>query len=707
MLETVIGSQTKPAVRNLISELKSLNLDGTLYIGYPILATPDETTFIDAMLISDQHGLVVFDLEENDPTSDDFWFTLERQQDSLYSAIYQKLFIHEGLRKRRQLAVEVNVLTYLPYSVDLPPEKDQVLVAGPKGIEKTLSRLPPLEEPYKKPLNAAIQRVTVIKPRKKRASVTKEDSRGAILKSIEREIANLDRWQNHAAIESPEGPQRIRGLAGSGKTIVLALKAAYLHVQHPDWNILITFQTRSLYQQFEDLVRRFTFEHTKDEPDWTKLQILHAWGAPSRPGVYYEIATACGIEPKDFTYGRQKYGWDKAFEGVCDELLDCVQQRNINPIYDAVLIDEAQDFPKVFFRLIYKATNDPKRIVWAYDELQNLGDFRMAPPKELFGVDSKGRPLVTLVNRPEQAQQDIILPVCYRNTPWALATAHALGFGIYREKYLVQYFDESDLWHKIGYEVVSGDNEPGKQVRLARRKDASPQFFQDLLDPADAVVCRVFKDREEQAVWIAREIKKNLTKDEIEYSDILIILPDAYSSRSESTIIKKALLNEGLNAHLAGVTSSVDELYIENSIAISHIYRAKGNEAPMVYVLNSQYGFEGPELIKRRNALFTAITRSRAWVRICGYGSAMGDLKAEIDKVIENDFRLEFQVPTPSELAKMRKIHRDMTKDEQVEIRKMEDAVARYVEGVESGDISEDILSRQLRSKLRDLLLDE
>jgi len=706
MLELVIGSQTKPAIRNLISELKNLELDGTLYIGYPILATADETTFIDAMLISDQHGLIVFDLEEDDPTNEDFWDTLEKKQDSLYSAIYQKLFIHEALREHRKLAVGVNIITYLPYSITPPSDKGHIITAGPKGVTETLSMLPPLEEQYKKPLNAVIQRVTVIKPRKRRTSVKKEDSRGAILKNIEKEIANLDRWQNHAAIESPEGPQRIRGLAGSGKTIVLALKAAYLHVQHPDWNIVITFQTRSLYQQFEDLVRRFTFEHTRDEPDWTKLQILHAWGAPTRPGVYYEIAISCGIEPKDFSYGRQKYGWDKAFEGVCKELLDATKQETINPIYDALLIDEAQDFPHSFFRLIYRSVADPKRIVWAYDELQNLGDFRMVPPKELFGVDSKERPLVSLANQPEQAQQDIILPVCYRNTPWALATAHALGFGIYRDKYLVQYFDEPDLWYKIGYEAVSGENLPGKQVRLARRKDASPSFFQDLLDPADAVMCKVFGDKKAQAAWVAQNIKTNLTKDELEFSDILIILPDAYTSRTEASMIIEALRNEEINAHLAGVTSSRDELFIDSSIAISHIYRAKGNEAPMIYILNSQYGFEGPELIKRRNALFTAITRSRAWVRICGYGSAMNDLKAEIDKVIENDFKLEFQVPTQTELAKMRKIHRDMTRDEQDEVRKMEEALSRYVESVEKGDLGEDIISRSLRDKLRSILTD-
>ena len=65
-----------------------------------------------------------------------------------------------------------------------------------------------------------------IKPQKKRENVKIEGSRGDTIKKNEKEIANLDHWQKKAALEIVDGTQRIRGLAGSGKTIVLALKAA-------------------------------------------------------------------------------------------------------------------------------------------------------------------------------------------------------------------------------------------------------------------------------------------------------------------------------------------------------------------------------------------------------------------------------------------------------------------------------------------------
>jgi superfamily I DNA and RNA helicase len=59
--------------------------------------------------------------------------------------------------------------------------------------------------------------------------------------------------------------------------VVLALKAAYLHAQHPDWTIAVTFQSRTLYQQFRDVIRRFSFDYLNDEPDWQRLRILHSW----------------------------------------------------------------------------------------------------------------------------------------------------------------------------------------------------------------------------------------------------------------------------------------------------------------------------------------------------------------------------------------------------------------------------------------------
>ena len=343
---------------------------------------------------------------------------------------------YDSLRKGRELGFTIQTVTLFPV-LDSFWQHEDLQAADVQGLPGLLQSFSPLPLAYEKPLNAALQRVSTLRPTKKRTSVAKTTSRGAILKRLEQEIANLDQWQKAAAIGSPEGPQRIRGIAGSGKTVVLALKAAYLHAQNPTWTIVVTFYTRSLYQQFKDLIRRFTFEHLGDEPDWQKLRVMHAWGAGERDGVYKEIALNIGAEPRDFLYGQNSYGRQNAFSGLCGELLAALQGQEKRPLYDAVLIDEAQDLPESFFRLVYEFTRMPKRIIWAYDELQNLSETATPPPESLFGKDADGRPHVKLSGG--GAPQDIVLPICYRNTPWALTLAHALGFGIYRREGLVQH----------------------------------------------------------------------------------------------------------------------------------------------------------------------------------------------------------------------------------------------------------------------------
>ncbi|KJR40999.1 hypothetical protein MCHI_003097 [Candidatus Magnetoovum chiemensis] len=238
-LLVIYGNQSNPiAIKSLENELGRLNITGTLYIGYPIMALADESVTVDALLISDEGKLVAFHIPQQEikPNSNEFSSKLKAAQDNLYNAVESNLVRHSGLKDGRKLAVLINVITYIPTIREKPDDKD-VWVASERSLEDVISKCEITNRAYLPALNAAIQRLTTMKPKKKRDNIKKDNSKGAILKKIEKEIANLDQWQKQAAIETAPGPQRIRGLAGSGKTIVLALKAAYLHCQNPHWNI--------------------------------------------------------------------------------------------------------------------------------------------------------------------------------------------------------------------------------------------------------------------------------------------------------------------------------------------------------------------------------------------------------------------------------------------------------------------------------------
>lgn len=306
--------------------------------------------------------------------------------------------------------------------------------------------------------------------------------------------------------------------------------------------------------------------------------------------------------------------------------------------------------------------------------------------EEMFGSDENGKPLVELKNEPDEPMQDIILPVCYRNPPWALALAHSLGFGIYRD-HLVQHFDALELWEDIGYKKDKGSLAFGKKVTLSRRPDATPNYFYELLNPQDVIKTRRFEDVDTQYDFIAKQIKKNITEDELDPDDILVIFPSVIYAKSQYQRFAQHLARYSISSMLAGVTNERDIFHIPGSISCSAIYRAKGNESPMVYIVNADCCYEGIELIKLRNTLFTAITRSRAWVRICGVGSAMDGLIAEIQRFIDKEYVLDFKIPTKTEMNKLRTINRERSASDTRKIEEAQKGVRTLLDLVAKGEL--------------------
>ncbi|HCM8224715.1 TPA: ATP-binding domain-containing protein, partial [Salmonella enterica] len=156
----------------------------------------------------------------------------------------------------------------------------------------------------------------------------------------------------------------------------------------------------------------------------------------------------------------------------------------------------------------------------------------------------------------------------------------------------------------------------------------------------------------------------NIHEEEILPSDIVVIHPDTIRMRNEVGYLRDLLFQNGINTSIAGITSSPDEFFSDNSVTFTSIFRAKGNEAAMVYIMDAHYCNVDYELAKRRNILFTAMTRTKAWLRVCGVGSSFDGLINEYNEVKQRGFKLEFTYPTEAERKKMRLVNRDMTSQE-------------------------------------------
>lgn len=720
-IEIIQGTNQKPAASSALSNLLSQRKDltGQLFIGYPIISTSEGAHTIDALYASEDRGLVIIELIEGTQPQD-----YDLRQDDSANRLEAKLTLNRGLMRRRDLLIPIHTVTFAPGVSRLQEHrKPDYPLANSDTLVNDLTRFtwPGSDQTVYDLALSVIERVSTIRQTRIRRLTKREDSRGSKLQRLEASIATLDKVQNKAVIETVEGVQRIRGLAGSGKTIVLALKAAYLHAQHPDWRIAVTFNTRSLKGFFYRLINYLVVDQTSEEPDWEQLRIVNAWGAPGtfeRDGIYYEFCRVNNAPYLDFQSARDKFRRGKEFSGAC--ALAMRQAQDSRPTYDAILVDEAQDFDQEFLRLCYTLLKPPKRLIYAYDELQNLSQESLPPPEIIFGKRVRGTPHVSLNASNTnfsgvEPRQDIILETCYRNSRPVLVTAHALGFGVYRtppkqgNTGLIQMFDNAHLWTDVGYEVAEGELSDDQPVCLRRNENTSPQFLETHSHIDDVIKFVPFDTEEEQAAWLVKSIKKNLEHDELRPDDIMVINPDPVTTRENVGLPRRLLFDMGIKSHLAGVDTDPDTFFLPGaeSVTFTGIYRAKGNEAGMVYVINAQDCHSSARnLATIRNRLFSAITRSKAWIRVLGVGPEMKELMTEYTTLKERSFELRFVYPDSVQREQLRVVHRDMSLGERRRIESRQQNLNDLIKDFESGSVHVEDLGEDTIAKLMQIFED-
>lgn len=718
-VDIIRGSSQKPVASEELADIVSglSGFSGRLFIGYPIVKAPEGPRAMDALLISPEKGIVVFDLIEGGGPGD-----YRFRQDDLANKLESLLKTHTELTRGRKLLIPIHTV-----SVSLAPalgvastegDYEQTPLVNAETLPVALTELENWDGKRGDICDKALSVLgNVSNIRKNRAprSVEREDSLGDRLRKLEDSIATLDPLQNMAVVEATEGVQRIRGLAGSGKTVVLAQKAALLHLLHPEWRIAVTFYTRSLKGHFKHLINRFLFEYGVD-PDWNGLRVVHAWGgrgtAGDRDGIYSEFCARHDVGYFDFKSAGEEFGRGEEFTGACERALAQVGKDG-KICYDAILVDEAQDLPPAFLRICSRLLGDGKRLVYAYDELQNLSGKSLPPPWEIFGRDAEESSKFWSY---KQWANDVILRKCYRNSRPVLVAAHALGFGIYRkdrheqESGLIQMFDHPKLWEEIGYRAKGGSPslKEGSSVTLYRPEETSPLFLESHSDLNDLVRFVCFDEEREQTEWLVREIRKNLEHDELRHDDIIVINPDPLTTRDNAGPIRSRLLEEGVGSHIAGISTGSDVFFMSESVAFTGIYRAKGNEAGMVYIINAQDCYDArdrrptaPNLARVRNRLFTAITRSKAWVRVLGVGEEMKLLKEEYDRLAKEDFKLQFAYPTKEQRKRMHMVHRDVSRENGKLIREDRENLSRIVSDIRSGKVRLADFDKETLSELR------
>jgi superfamily I DNA and RNA helicase len=476
---------------------------------------------------------------------------------------------------------------------------------------------------------------------------------GAAIAVLEREIALLDADQEKAAMQLPPGPQRIRGLAGTGKTVLLAMKAAQIHLRFPDRRILFTFNTKSLYNQSRQLITRFYRAYADRDPDWeNRVHLRHAWGTKDTPGVYYDLASRLRLPFFDVRAARSRDP-NEPLAACCEQLL---ASGDLPEDYEHVLVDEAQDLPASFFRLLYRITKPPHAIYWAYDELQKLSTVGMPSLTDLFGVGPDGQPIVSLEGEyPGQIEKDLVLQKSYRCPGKVLMLAHAIGLGLYAPRGIVQILTDENSWRSVGYELSEGHLTKNSPVVLVRPPENSPNKIAKFYSgDRDLVRVMPFATRDEEEAWVADSIANDVSKENVRPEDIMVVTLNAKTGRDHLARIQARLFGRGVQSLIPGhLHSTAAEFASPGMATLVSFYRAKGNEAPVVYVTNADIMAGYANEIEGRNRAFTAVSRAKGWVSISGAGPGMEVVVDELGKILADIPKFRFVFPDPDKIRRL------------------------------------------------------
>ncbi|WGH74942.1 ATP-binding domain-containing protein [Tenacibaculum tangerinum] len=638
---------SNPQALSFINHIKSNEsklefVESSLYYDFPIFKDFDGDILISQLLIiSKSHGIILVSFDDSKDTinSVDGEFLIQ-EIEQLHSVIFSRLLRNRNLRKSKtELLFPITSFIFNTNLIEDSQLEDLHCISNFTSLETFLEDLNHyfIDNQEYIELIATIEGANGLLKPKERPNLTENKIKGLTATEIEKEINTFDEFQKKAFMNEIIGPERIRGLAGSGKTVVLALKAAITHLRKPDANIVYTFYTKSLYQHIQRLITRFYRQYDDKDPDWSKLKIVHAWGNATNTGIYYET---CEKNQVPFFSFSKAAAQDPShpFDYACKTLLKLEQ---LEKVYDYMFIDEGQDFPESFIKLCLRICNEG-RIVWAYDELQTI--FQVKTPgieTVLEGTEYKG------------LEEDIILYKCYRNPREVLVTAHSVGFGIYGD--IVQMLDEKDYWNDIGYKLIQGEFKEGQKIIIKRPKENSLETISKYFTKEEIVKFNYYEDFPSELTECVNNIKDDLNKGLLP-DDILVIVVDDRNAKSYLNNIQQLLAAEKIKSNnIHADKFSIKDFAIPNHVTLSTIHKAKGNEAYSVHVVGIDSLYSLKPSIRERNLMFTAMTRTKGWLSLSGVGKAAENWTKELNIALDKLPNIEFIYPSQKALSIMKR----------------------------------------------------
>jgi superfamily I DNA and RNA helicase len=397
-----------------------------------------------------------------------------------------------------------------------------------------------------------------------------------------------------------------RGVAGSGKSIMLALSASQtlldfnrehtdLFGPQPQRRVLVVCFNKALVHYLKNKIDDRYGRIAWDAPGDDALTVTHFEGLV-RELESREPALATGLTWQDDKEERAKAlcsAWDHLDASARDPLL-----------FDAVYIDEAQDFQPAEFQLfarLARIENGKQTLIIFYDNAQNI--YGITPPTWAdLGINIIGR--------------TVFLDQCLRNTAETLAFAFNVLVGSFapagQRVATRQFADVASLKER---KLIS-ENGDRYEIHFSPRNGPHP------------VVCP-YPNRNAEIAGTASAIRALIETQMVLPSDILILYKSHHSFKTLAEKLQ-TMLGNGCQLRQVDAIHNVNKslpLIEDGFLTLSTIASAKGYDAPVVFLLGADELATDPQ---GRASFYVGATRAKLTLCVSGVKQVRPTLLDEI-----------------------------------------------------------------------------
>lgn len=446
---------------------------------------------------------------------------------------------------------------------------------------------------------------TINENRPVRASVS-EDTLGGYIDEIVALDKYLSREQEELSrMAFDDSPRVIRGVAGSGKSVVLAnIVARYLHrrlqsLEQPSFpeneiSIAITCFNRALVDFLKQKIRLAYREQTLDEiiPS-SVLTVSHL------NSLMYSMIRERGWGLNYISVNqREQMGaeaWAKQYREQIRAFAKMYPEHYQSTCFDAIFIDEGQDFEPEEYRLLLDLVrpneiSGEKPVLIFYDDAQN--------------VYGRARPVWSEVGLNLLGERSSVMLECFRNTRQIVELAFNVLLGTQatpEQKVQTRTYADINYLKQRGVIEETGDH---VRVHFAEREYKRPDIHG-------------FKDRFSEISWISDEIVRLIQQEAVRPEDLLVIFYRQSHFPYDSLIGKIKASIPDLEFILPFGDSKDKDMFIfqKDKLTIANVYGAKGYDAPIVFLA----GADSFTLDKEgRAAFYVGATRAKLHLYISG-----------------------------------------------------------------------------------------